>query len=249
MRFLIVLITLIISNSFYAQISDEEPDRYSAMPGSNRPEHSFEKGKFYFDLQMAFGGFYGQELSATTNNCNFNTLTINNIENKKKELTEGMLIIPLLVEYSLSSKMGVGVEYKHFGFLNSSTTHGSGQDFGGRFSYHFINYDYQDLYVALGVGVSNLKSIPASELRAPVYTNLSGTGYYLKVNFGYRVFILKDVAISTSINYAYSSYSNMKGTYTQFGRDAETNAFEFDKSASIQAQSFYIAFVGLSFKL
>lgn len=216
------------------------------LVGANVNAQAFQKGNKNIDLGIGFGGYGTTSTFSTT----FNGVTVSSSESDGAAST----IIPIGFEYGVGEKIGVGADlfFNNY-FINDSDKvvleKVSSFDVGGKFNYHLLNAEKNDLYLSLGLGFSNMKwSYQAAT--ANFIESASGSGTYFSLGIADRIYFSDHIGISFNLGYRGYNYSNIEANLSS---QAETALAAFGVTDYSQSWTFKMTGVhfgmGLAIKL
>ena len=180
----------------------------------NTNAQAFQKGNMNLDVGIGFG-IYGTSQSSTTS---FSAGGVTTSESHDTTDGAASMLIPLSFEYGINDKMGLGADFVYNNYIIDEEDRENLEsvraiDFGAKFNYHLLNSDRNDLFIGVGLGISNISWNYKSDA-ALFVESASGTGVYYSVGITDRIFFSDNIGILFNISYKGYNYSNIEANLT-----------------------------------
>lgn len=163
---------------------------------------AFEKGNWNIDLDLGAGA-YGTQ-STSTLKIGSLTFTDTDVDGTASS------VFRIGGEYGISNKIGLGLK---LGFSNyfispedkDTLKSVTGTDFAIHINFHLLKANRNDLFLTLGLGVSNAKW-EYQNLSGILLSSASGTGSYVTLGITDRIFFSDHVGMLFNLSYAGYNY-------------------------------------------
>lgn len=163
---------------------------------------AFEKGNWNIDTDLGIG-IYGTKSTTTTK--------IGPLTQSKSEVDgTASSVFRLGVEYGLTNRIGLGVKFGYNNYFiaeedKDTLNSVKGVDFLINFNFHLLKANRNDLFITLGLGVSNAKW-EYNTLPGIFLSSASGKGSYFTFGITDRIFFSDNFGILFNLSYAGYKY-------------------------------------------
>jgi len=185
---------------------------------NNINAQAFEKGTINIDLGIGFGLYGTSQTNTSKATADINGVTTT-FHDETRDTTDGAAstVIPLGVEYGISNKIGVGVDFTYSNYLidpddKDRIDNVRSYDFGLKGVYHPLNSDFYDLSIGLGFGFSTIKwnfnsVVDTANGNITPASSASGSGFYYGLEIKNKFWFSKHVGAFVNLGYKGYSYS------------------------------------------
>ena len=180
--FLLIIVISSLTNSLFSQ--------------------AFEKGNWNVDTDLGIG-IYGTK-STTTSKLGPFTQTTSEVDGTASS------IFRLGVEYGISNRIGLGIKFGYNNYFiaeedKDTLNSVKGVDFLINFNFHLLKANRNDLFLTLGLGVSNAEW-DYNTLPGIFLSSASGKGNYFTIGITDRIFFSDHFGILFNLSYAGYKY-------------------------------------------
>lgn len=163
---------------------------------------AFEKGNWNIDTDLGIG-IYGTKSTTTSKFGPFS-------QTKSEVDGTASSIFRLGVEYGLTNRIGLGVKFGYNNYFIAEEDKDTlnsvrGIDFLINVNFHLLKANRNDLFISLGLGVSNAKW-DYNTLPGIFLSSASGKGTYFTFGITDRIFFTDNIGILLNLSYAGYKY-------------------------------------------